>query len=194
LGDITDNFSYYEFRPKGKPKTWKPGSEYRKLLLKNLATNLQVVRSKMPKGSWMVVTSGVRMGSDYSRLKKAGYNPSKTSDHYAGAAIPLHPSHYKYKKFGETYNFAVGAADIVPRNMSVWDLFAMAVRLNKEGLCDFGQIIYEKTPNKNPRKVKEWVHFGGSLDGLFTDKVIRLISRTKYMKTTNGGKNYSVVR
>ena len=137
----------------------------------------------------MKVTSGVRVLSDYERLILAGYKPSKTSDHNCGVSIPLEPGTKKFKKFGETYNFAVGASDIFPVGMGVWDLFKLSFRLTKEGMCDFGQIIYEK----NPEDGKEWVHYGGSLKELFTEEVIKMINRHKFMKSIDGGRSYSIV-
>ena len=108
---ITKNFSFYEFRPKGRPKSWMPTSEFQKRLIVNLAKNLQTVRTALPNGSWIQITSGVRSASDYTRLIKAGYRPSKTSDHNFGNAVQLNTNTAKYKKFGPTYNFSVGAAD-----------------------------------------------------------------------------------
>jgi len=188
MGDMTKNFSFYEFRPKNTKRTWQPSSEYRKMLLKELVTNLQVVRSKMPKGAYMKVTSGVRTKADYDRLIKQGYHPSKTSDHNFGSAIPLSPSSAKAKKYGLVYIFSVGAADIVPVGMSVWDLFKLAVQLTKAGRCRFGQVIYEKSGEK------EWVHFGVDPVAIFSPEVVKFMSRTKFMKSLDGGKSYSVVK
>jgi hypothetical protein len=193
MGDITKDFSYYEFRPHGTAKKWIPRSQYRRRLLNNLAKNLQIIRNEIPAGAYMKVTGGVRTLSDYDRLRKKGYNPSETSDHYCGSSVPLSYGSKKYKKYGETYNFAVGAADIVPKGMGVWDLFVLAATLTKKGECDFGQIIYEKSPNQDPAKVKEWVHFGGSLKGIFSNAIIKLVARSQFMKTTNGGKSYIAV-
>jgi len=188
MGDITKNFSYYEFRPNGSTKSWMPSSEYQKILLNELAENLQVIRSELPDGCYMEVTSGVRGLDDYNRLKKLGYKPSKTSDHNCGVSIPLPKHDRKYKKFGETYNFSVGAADIVPVGMPVTDLFNLSVKLTQGGKCDFGQVIYEKDPNSG----KEWVHYGNSLKDLFAPQIIDMINRTQFMKTLNGGRNYEI--
>ena len=135
MGDITKNFSFYEFRPKGTPKTWVPNSDYQRMLIIELAKNLQVIRNAMPSGAFMEITNGVRLFSDYERLVAAGYRPSKTSDHNCGVAIPIDPNNPdKFKKYGETYNFATGAADTFPHGMGVWDLFKLSFRLVKEGM------------------------------------------------------------
>jgi len=188
LGTITTNFSYHEFRPKLADRSWVPNGEYHKLLLDTLAKNLQVVRSNMPFRAYMNVSSGVRTMGDFYRLTEAGYRPSTTSDHYCGTAVMLTPDDKKYKKFGDTYNFAVGAADIVPVNMEVWDLFKLSYRLVKEGMCDFGQIIYEKSDDG-----KEWIHYGNSLKDLFSKTIIDFIARDKFMQSIDGGKTYTVV-
>lgn len=189
MGDITKNFSFYEFRPKGQPKTWKPNSFYQKILLENLAKNLQVIRNHTPEGSYMKITSGVRLLSDYERLRNKGYYPSKTSDHNCGVSIKLDKGSHKFKKFGETYNFSIGAADVVPVNLKVWDLFKLSFRLTKESMCDFGQIIYER----NPLNGSEWVHYGNSLKPFFNKKIIDLIAKIQFMKSIDGGKSYSIV-
>lgn len=188
MGDITKNFSNYEFRPHGKPRSWVPGSEYQKLLIVNLAENLQVVRSEMPPDSWMNITNAVRELSDFQRLTLMGYKPSKTSDHNCGVAVPLEKYTDKYKKFGDTYNFAVGAADVQSVGFSIKELFNLSVKLTQGGKCDFGQIIYEYDPNRK----SEWVHYGGSLDWLFKSPIINMINRTKFMKSTDGGRSYKV--
>ena len=188
MGDITPNFSYYEFRPKGAPSSWYPESDYRKFLIDMLATNMQVVRNHVPSGG-IKITSGVRTLSDYDRLVSQGYKPSKTSDHYCGTAVPLKTSDKKYSKYGETYNFAVGAADGVPTKISARKLFEIAYRLVKEEMCKFGQVIYEE----NPKNGSEWVHFGNSLDYVFNFDIIKKIGRVQFMQSLDGGRTYTVV-
>ena len=189
MGDLTQNFSYSEFKPHGSDKNWKPSSEYQKLLIVNLAKDLQIVRDSIPANCFMDITSGVRTIQDYYRLKNQGLNPSKTSDHYFGMPIKLDKNSEKYNKFGETYNFTVGAVDVVPIGFSSWDLFKIAFNLINSGVCDFGQLIYEK----NPKNGIDWVHFGGSMHRIFTENLIALIGRDKIMKSMDGGKSYSVV-
>ena len=170
MGDITKNFSFYEYRPKGQPKSWKPSSLYQKTLITNLAENQQVIRNELPSGAYMKITSGVRTLADYDRLINAGYNPSKTSDHNCGVSIPLKP-------------------DVVSPGMSIWDLFKLSFRLTKEGMCDFGQIIYEK----NPANGSEWIHYGNSLKSLFSEQIVEMIGRQKFMQSLDGGRTYSIV-
>ncbi len=185
---VSENFFYSEFRPAGAPLAWMPVSEYQDELLKSLAANLQVVRDSMQQGSSITISCGVRVFKDYDRLKNAGYNPSYTSDHFCGLAVPVNQNSDKYKKFGPTYNFSVGAADCVPKGMTVTELFNLAVQLTKMGQTRFGQVIYEKDPEKNT----EWIHFGGDPTPFFSQKILMLINRPKFLQSTDGGKSYKV--
>lgn len=186
---ITPNFFYYEFRPKARPKTWIPPGEYQRMLLQNLAQNLQIVRSAMPENTSLHITSGLRAPADFARLKKAGYNPSPTSDHNFGNAVPLKINTVKYKKYGPTYNFSVGAADSVPVEMETIDLFHLAIDLTKKKKCRFGQVIYEK----NPATGAEWVHFGGDTEYVFSDEIVKFLNRIQFMESLDGGRSYKPV-
>jgi len=182
---VTNNFAFYEFRPSGSPKSWMPTSKYQKKMIVSLAKNLQIVRDKISKG-YMKITNGVRVEEDYNRLIKNGYKPSKTSDHYFGLAIPLTLNSYKYKKYGPTYNFTMGAVDIVPYGITVLNLFSIAINLCENDECDFGQIIYEK----NPKTKAEWIHFGGSPKPFLSEEIINFLNRNKYLQSLDGGKTY----
>ena len=184
---VTPHFYYHEFRPKARPKTWMPTNQYQRMLMENLAQNLQVIRSAMPENSSIQITSGLRAPADYKRLKKNGYNPSTTSDHNFGNAVPLKINTPKFKKYGPTYNFSVGAADCVPTGMSTIDLFHLAIDLTKNNKCRFGQVIYEK----NPATGAEWVHFGGDPKFVFSDNIIQFLNRTQFMESLDGGKSYN---
>ena len=185
---ITKNFSFYEFRPKGKSKIWMPPSAYQRRLIVNLAENLQIVRSAMPKKSYIQITSGVRSAEDYKRLVKAGYRPSKTSDHNCGNAVPLAVNSRKYKKYGPTYNFSTGAADCVSRGFLVGSLFILAKELVKSGKCTFGQVIYEE----NPKTKAKWVHFSVDPSFVFSKKTVAFINRIKFLQSLDGGKSYQI--
>lgn len=187
---ITDNFYYYEFAPKGSLKSWKPVNKYQKYLIDMLATNLQVLRTDFPKGSFMKVTSGVRTEQDLVRLESQGYHPSKTSDHYFGFAPRIDRYSYKYDRFGPTYNFSSGAADIVPvGGLSTQDLFKMAIDYYKSGRVHFGQVIFEY----NPRTGVSWVHFSNDYKSLFNSEIVTLLNKKRFLSSNNGGKSYEIV-
>jgi len=185
---ITENFSYYEFGPKGSDNLWLPSNEYQKTMITLLAINLQAVRSAIPQCTSMRITSGVRLASDYDRLKAAGYNPAETSDHNYGNAVQLDVSSSKYKTFGSTYNFSVGAADVVPSGISAVELFETAVQMTVDKKCNFGQIIHEYDKDKG----SEWVHFANDPANFLGPVALRLLNRSKFLESSDGGKQYSV--
>lgn len=189
MGDISKNFSYSEYKPHGASYSWIPDSKYQKLLINNLTKDLQVVRSEMSSGCYMKITSAVRTLSDYHRLKNKGHNPSQTSDHFFGASIKLNKNSKKFSIFGDTYNFASGASDIVAVGMSNWDLFELTFNLVNSGACDFKQVIYEK----NETTGVDWIHYGGSIYSLFSPEIVELLKKPKFMKSLDNGKSYSVV-
>ena len=184
---LTKNFSFNEFKPRLSPSTWAPHGVYQNLLITLLANNLQVVRDAVKKP--MIVTSGVRTMMDFDRLTKQGLRPCPTSDHFFGVAVPVSRKSTRYQKFGETYNFAVGAADIVPRNMTARELFDVAVDLTCRKKCYFSQIIYEE----NPRTGAKWVHFANPHEPLFSHNIITFLNRQKYMQSLDGGKTFTIV-
>lgn len=184
---ITNNFWWHEFAPHGAGRDWLPQHKLMQLMLKILAENLQILRSYYSQ-SIFNVSSGVRSLVDYQRLKAAGYNPSTTSDHYCGQAIPLESGTSKFKKYGSFYTFSVGAADIVPSGISSMDLFSLAVDFDLKGKVNFGQIIYEN----NPASGSEWIHFGNDPGLFFQPEVVEFFQRKKYLTSIDGGKTYLV--
>jgi len=186
---ITDNFSYYEFRPRNAPSNWLPDNNYQALLIKVLAENLQVIRSAMPYGSSITITSGARNESDIQDLLNSGYNPSETSDHLCGISVKLNKNNPKYIKFGPTYNFTCGAADCVPNGMSISDFFILAMNKTKANHCRFGQVIHEY----NPDTKAEWVHFSNDPSTFFSSPVVSLINRQKFLESKDGGKTYQTI-
>lgn len=186
---ITKNFWFWEFKPKGTRRTWMPTNQYQEDLIRNLAENLQIVRSGMPNGSRITITSGVRAPRDFDRLRKLGYQPSETSDHNFGYAVSLEEGTPKYKKYGSTYNFSIGAGDCVPHGMKIEDFFGMAMTKTKAGLCHFGQVIYEYSPKTGAR----WVHFGADPRPFFASHLIHFLGRRQFLRSIDGGRTYQVV-
>jgi len=184
---VTDSFWFHEFAPHGADQSWLPQNKIMQLMIKHLAENLQILRSHF-ENSLFKISSGVRTLIDYQRLKISGYNPSVTSDHYFGQAIPLEPKTDKYNKFGAFYNFGVGAADIIPVGVSAAWLFKTAVQFDLEKKVNFGQIIYEN----NPANGSEWVHFGNDPNLFFQSDVCDFICKRKYLTSNDNGKTYSV--
>jgi len=190
---ITKNFSFWEFGPKGCGKSWVPDNENQKSMIYILTENIQKLRDKantLKKSSSVAIniSSGIRTMADYYRLQGSGYNPSQTSDHFCGTAMPLEVGTDKYKKFGSTYNFSSGAGDCVVVGMPTYDFFKMAMDEFRLTHVKFGQIIYEKDPIK---KV-DWVHLSGAYENYFSDSIVRWLDKKPFLKSLNGGKSYTV--
>jgi hypothetical protein len=183
---ITKNFSYWEFGPKGCSKRWIPDNEYQDRLIKNLAQSLQILRDciKVP----IDISSGMRTMEDYYRLQGEGYNPSETSDHFFGTAIATNPAGRAYKKFGNTYNFSVGAVDATARGIKVHDFFIKAMKCHNEKNAKFGQVIYEKNPARNV----EWVHIGGNHSDYLSPAIVSWLGKKPFLKSLDNGKTYQV--
>lgn len=121
------------------------------------------------------VTSGYRSIEDYSRLKKAGYHPSETSDHYAGTPIPL--------ASGKMYFDSVGAADIIPAIGAEKAFNILLAKTDREkgiinlpiGPVIFGQMIFESDSVS-----KHWIHISNPSP----------IKRQHVLVSLDGGKSY----
>ena len=187
---VTNNFWFSEFRPHGADMSWMPEFDLRKDMIINLANNLQIIRNIMtdPAQS-MNITRGVSTLDDIDRLKALGDNPSLTSDHFCGLAVPIDKLNKKYFKVGSTYNFAVGAADCVPVGMPVIDFFMRAVYMTKRNECRFGQVIHEY----NPTTGAEWIHFGNDPSLYYTLHTMAFNIRDQFMESLDGGKTYKIL-
>jgi len=186
---ISKNFYYYEVRPHNKPKSWIPSSKYQNSLVLNVIKNVQVVRNEFSAGAYMIITSGVRTLEDHQRLLDSGYNPSITSDHYFGEAPKIPIGIYKHKKYGVTYNFAMGAVDIVSVGVSIANMFDIAIDLTEQNKCSFGQIIHESSSSG-----KEWVHFGGDPKPFLSKDMIDFLNKKKYMISVDNGHTYKELK
>ena len=189
MGDITKNFSYSEYKPKGAPRDWKPESSYLDMMVIAHAQMLQVVRDEY--GSGMTITSAVRSESDYYRLLEKGYFPSATSDHNFGQTMKIPDtgnSNLKKKRFwGDYYNFSVGATDVVSANVK--EMYQCAVELTRRGVISPRQVIYEYHDGKDV----EWLHIAGQPHLFFSgDLYDKVTEKPVFMYTTNGGRSYKV--
>ena len=174
---LTQNFKLSEF-------TSTDLTPYQTALVQLLANNLQKVRDYLqqfkvdPKKNVSVgISSGVRTQSDYDRLIKKGYNPSKTSDHFCGLQLACKP--------------CIGAVDVYVKNCSLKlkDIVAKIIELDKAGQVNFGQVIYEY----NPATRAEWIHLGNDWEKVFSDQgIIDSMNKTrkKYLMSLDNGKTY----
>lgn len=175
--NLSKNFKLSEF-------TSVDQSDYSIALLKLLASQLQIVRNNLQeyakdrkKQVSISISSGVRTQADYDRLKKSGYNPSETSDHFCGLQLKCKPT--------------LGAADITVSNcsLSLHDIASMIIYWNIEGYVNFGQIIFEY----NPKTKSAWIHLGNDWNSIFASTFLKDfydINRKKYLMSLDNGKTY----
>lgn len=168
---VAPNFSVKEFVKEHRL------SEYQFGLVSILASELQKVRdllqefSSNGKNVTVNITSGVRDMADYDRLVRKGYNPSRTSDHFCGLQMGSKET--------------VGAADVTFGNcrLSTREVFGRIVQWVKEGKVKFGQVIYEKGRS-------EWIHLGNALDSIYSNEMVKHMSRKKFLISLDNGKTY----
>ena len=175
--NLSKNFKLSEF-------TSVYQSDYSIALLKLLASQLQIVRNNLQeyakdrkKQVSISISSGVRTQADYDRLKKSGYNPSETSDHFCGLQLKCKPT--------------LGAADITVSNcsLSLHEIASMIIYWNIEGYVNFGQIIFEY----NPKTKSAWIHVGNDWNSIFASTFLKDfydINRKKYLMSLDNGKTY----
>jgi hypothetical protein len=141
------------------------------------------------------ITSGMREKEDVERLIKSGYRPSETSDHDYGRTVEVENPH-KRAKFGPTYNYSVGAVDIVPK-CGALELFnklkplfvqpdIIKLPLSCGGDIQIGQLILER--NKS-----YWLHISNP-PGLFhKEPILELIKRPHFLRSMDNGNSYEKV-
>ena len=140
------------------------------------------------------ITSGARNGADVSRLKRLGYHPTVTTDHFFGEPQVIPPDTdknlAKIKKYGSIYTYSMGAVDIVPRisQSKVPDYFKRIVDYNNEGIVDAGQIILEKG------KYTYWIHISNPVSIVYRYEFAKKVGLQKhmYLKSMNNGKTYTI--
>lgn len=185
MGDITKNFSYYEFKPYGATDCWVPVSHYQKLLIITLAHTLQEIRNEL--NVKIRITCGVREATDYLRLKNNGYFPSSISDHYFGNVVPIDVNTHEYVKFGKYYIFSTGAADIQPE-IDLNIAFHKIIEMVKANRIKVKQVILEEGHNT------KWIHISNSSELLFSDSFIKTyLWKDKFLQSNDNGKTYQKV-
>lgn len=175
--NLSKNFKLSEF-------TKTDLSDYSFALLKLLASQLQIVRNNLQEYAKdktrqvsISINSGVRTSADYDRLKKAGHNPSETSDHFCGLQLKCKPT--------------LGAADIRLSNcnISLQEVANLLIEWDKAGQINLGQIIFEY----NPKTKYAWIHIGNDWTSIFSVDFLQdfyKISRKKYLMSLDNGKTY----
>ena len=196
---ITDHFWFHEFS-KGDPRKVSP---LQWMMLLNLCNNLEIIRAfltdhfdwkKKYRGRDMriKVTNGIRLPSDNNRLRRQGYNPSETTDHFFGNIAKLR-SKRKIRLYGKFYTFSVGAGDIVPGcgARKAWeamkpyfDLRTGVINL-PNGKVTIGQLILEKRRGY-------WLHIANHPSLIYSDQMVHtfLYRKFRFLISENNGATY----
>jgi len=159
---LAPNFDHSEFTK----TAWDKLDQRTQIELQAMANLLQVIRTEV--GKPIVISSGVRSLADYKRLQSQGLNPSPTSDHFYGTKVPCQSGSAAFKKYGVTYNIAVGAVDIVCPSMDAVAFYNLIAKMRYAGKIKTGQLLLEK--NKTM-----WVHIANFMDPFLSpsDKTLR---------------------
>jgi hypothetical protein len=136
MPQLTTNFKSEEFLTGSQASKWEELEAAIQEQILELAGLLQTIRVHVKKP--IVINNSFRSKADYERLKKGGYNPSKTSDHFFAQNI-------------DGYKLGLGAADIVCPDMDTVKFYNKILKLKYDGKIKCGQLLLEK--NKT-----FWVH------------------------------------
>lgn len=191
---ITTNFQLKEFTDRSAELL----TPIQLFMLRNLCSTLECIRTFLSAhyktDISIKVTGGIRLPSDINRLRKAGYNPSETSDHLFGNIVKLR-SKPKIKLFGKYYVYSVGAADVIPA-CSAEDAFnLMLPYFNRqtgevnlpEGTIKVGQMILEK-------KINTWLHISNPPELIYSDQMIAsFFNRKHFLKSLDNGGSYVTI-
>lgn len=186
---ISTNFLLSEFVPDGREV-----SPIQVFMLQNLCIKILEPIRAFCKCS-IKISNGMRFPSDINRLRKAGYNPSETSDHLFGNVVRV-KSLPKKAKYGAYYAFSVGAADCIPSigAKAVWE--KVNPYFNKaEGTIELptgkikvGQFILEKRNGY-------WLHISNPASLIYSTKFDkRFLNRTPFLYSDDNGKTYKIFK
>ena len=167
-------------------------------ILRNLCSVLECIRTflsqELEQPVPMKVSSGIRLPSDINRLRKAGYNPSETSDHLFGNIVKLR-SKVKTKLYGKYYVYSVGACDFVPSCGAQEAFNLMKTYFTRQtGIISLpdrhikvGQMILEKRDSF-------WIHMSNPPDLIYSDQIVAsFFNRKHFLQSLNNGKSYETV-
>ena len=176
MGNITNSFSYSDFRPSEESVLWMPRNDYQTLLIRTLADNLEGTISRLPSGSRFKIIKAkeVSDGSKVSDISEC--------DHLFGD--PAESSEELRKKVGDIYYFSVGAVDIVPVNIDILNLYKFMVDLTIRCRVKFGKIILEYGGN-NPH-----IHVSNDMYEIYGPFISTFMYSKKFIYTTDNGVSY----
>jgi len=180
MSKLKSKFFRQEFEAAGFPLAPTPLELF---LLKNL---MQEVLDPLREGVGVPVYVNDCYRSYAKYIKMQGtYNPSSTSDHFWGQAIPT-SNPKDQARFGPNFCFSVGAADIrISSKLDIELAFAKVMGLN----LPLGQCILESNGSS------KWLHVSNPRTLCFSPAVIAAvgIGKVTYLTSTDNGKTYQAV-
>lgn len=152
-------------------------------MLNHLRDILNMIRAKIK--TPIIITDCYRTLKKFHSLKKRGYNPSTTSDHFWGLSIPTFRQKDK-AKWGSNYFYAVGAVDLKTPKADEAKVFKVITDLAKNRIINIGQAILEY----NDRGA--WIHLSNPKDLIFDPQLLRRVGAVKYpfLISRDNGKTY----
>lgn len=186
---LSDHFSLGEFTREAENR-FSPTQIF---LLQSICQNiLEPMRAFL--SCPIKVVSGVRTRGDYDRLIKQGYHPSETSDHFFGETVPLSRA-TKIQRFGPTYSYSVGAADIMPA-CSAEEAFSRMRQYFRPatGIVELpnmnvkiGQLILERSKTY-------WLHVSNPATLVYSEIFAdRYLKKAPFLMSLDNGKSYQPV-
>lgn len=173
-------FRMSEFISQGFPEN--PSKE-QKLMIWNLRDEiLNPIRQEI--NSRIDIVDCCRGISEYNLLKKKGYKPSKTSDHFFGNIITEAGSN------GEiiTSKYSVGAVDFYCPRKNMDEVFRIAREMAIGLKINPGQVILE-TGFRG-----KWIHISNPKNLVYSDSFIEemRLMKNRFLISTDNGRTYKV--
>lgn len=173
-------FTQEEFEAAGFPTA---PTALETFLLRNLMIHvLDPIRSAV--GSPCHINDCYRSYTKYIKMQSS-YNPSPTSDHFWGQAIPSSDPKTQ-ERFGPYFCYGVGAVDIkFPNGPAIESVFALIRTLK----LPLGQCILEVNGSS------KWIHVSNPKTLCYSAEVIEAVGLAKvmYLTSDDNGKTYKAV-
>ena len=166
---LTKNFKLFEFTGEGKNQVIVRNTSFQLWLINKIANDImQPIRDEFGP---IKITSGIRDCKNWCRLDKAGYKPSKTTDHSYG--IP------------EVNQFGVGACDFLPYKK--WDYWVIYNFIRKN--LNFGQVIIYLSDEKDNYRPR-FIHVSNPYELVYGKKMVEYKFLTKIPELIQQGNKY----
>lgn len=176
MGNITKNFSFSDFRPKGSGEDWTPQSEYQRTLITKIAESIETVMSSLPRGVRVEIAKGV--------VTPSQNNIESDYEHFYGVSAQT-PKHL-ISSFGEVYQMSQGAVNIHIKGMKTTDAYQKFVEANVRCRSKFGTIVLHwKYEDRKP-----WIHLTNDCHDIYGPFIGTMLNKPKYTYTKDGGETF----